>query len=79
MKKIDLHGLDIQEVTSKVLNAIYSLNNSNDDSVELITGKGTGALKLRVEELLDEEGVDWDYYNADGTSFIVYKTYDDEY
>ncbi|RMA79075.1 Smr domain-containing protein [Metamycoplasma subdolum] len=64
VKKIDLHGLSVSQATAKVLNALFEFNeDSYLDFLDIMVGNGTGALKLQVETLLEEEGYSFTYLN----------------
>ncbi|MBU4691207.1 Smr/MutS family protein [Mycoplasma zalophi] len=74
VRVIDLHGYTVQKATAAVLNALFEFN--NDDytrSLEIITGNGTGSLKLLVADILDKEGYYWKYNNSQQSSIIVLK------
>ncbi|AWX69754.1 hypothetical protein [[Mycoplasma] anseris] len=70
----DLHGLDENQATAVVLNAIYELENDYYmNYFDLLIGIGTGTLKLVVENLLDEEGYSFVYLNKNCSKMRVYK------
>ncbi|QJR44423.1 Smr/MutS family protein [Mycoplasma miroungirhinis] len=74
MKIIDLHGYNITKATAAVLNALFEFdNNSYENSLEIITGNGTGSLKLLVSDILDKEGYYWKYNNSQQSSILVLK------
>ncbi|MGL4343370.1 MAG: Smr/MutS family protein [Metamycoplasmataceae bacterium] len=57
--ELDLHGLSVVEATSRVVSALFSFEEQDyEDELIIICGKGTGAIKISVIEILDEE----DYY-----------------
>lgn len=69
---IDLHGYNVEETTSMVLNALFHFENDPFDSVlKIITGKGSGAVKLTVLNLLDEEN--WIYHDQ-GHSIAIFRS-----
>ncbi|MCU4117425.1 Smr/MutS family protein [Mycoplasma zalophi] len=74
MRVIDLHGYTVQKATASVLNALFEFdNNDYEHSLEIITGNGTGSLKLLVADILDKEGYYWRYNNLQQSSIIVLK------
>ncbi|WP_373435402.1 Smr/MutS family protein [Metamycoplasma equirhinis] len=74
-KQIDLHGLRTSEAISTVLNALYELENDspNQNYLDIVVGVGTGALRLSVEELLDNENYRYEFTNSNKSSIRVYK------
>ncbi|MBN0919107.1 Smr/MutS family protein [[Mycoplasma] gypis] len=73
IRRVDLHGLDVQKATAVILNALYAFENSYDTRMIIVTGKGTGSLANLVEEILDQERFDWEYENSQHSAFIIYK------
>ncbi|AZG68615.1 Smr/MutS family protein [Mycoplasma struthionis] len=62
--ELDLHGLDTIEASSQTLLALYEFKNDEyNDTMDIIVGIGTGALRLTVEEILDKEGYRYSYLN----------------
>ncbi|WP_406616817.1 Smr/MutS family protein [Mycoplasmopsis adleri] len=73
MKKrhvVDLHGLTVQEALSKVMLAWDDAFENYCDELQVITGKGSGALKTSVEDMLIKEGHQY-YEEPDTSSFII--------
>ena len=58
--KIDLHGLSINEATAKIMTALDEF----DYTLEIITGKGTGALRTLAENIAIQEN--YEYENIEG-------------
>ena len=53
--KLDLHGANINKATSMVLNKFYDFDSYDyEDELVIVCGRGTGALILLVEQLLNE-------------------------
>lgn len=74
-KVLDLHGYDISKATAVVMNALYELKNSeyDHDYIDIITGNGTGALKLQVESILEKEQCNFYFLNESRSIIRVYK------
>ncbi len=74
---IDLHGLTVAEATSMVLSSLLSFDNSSfDNTLTIITGKGTGALMNAILTLLEQEGRD--FYILNPGSIVVNKKHENE-
>ena len=74
-KILDLHAKSIDEATAKVLNTFFEFDqNSYENELHIMVGKGTGALKECVESLLEEKESDYEYtYDDIRSTFIVRK------
>lgn len=72
---IDLHGLNVEEATAVLMNALFSFSSSFDYKLEIITGKGEGILKMTVLNILDDEGYE---YKSEEGRVIVYKSEDED-
>jgi len=55
--KIDLHGLDVNQATAKIITALDEF----DYTLEIITGNGTGALRTLAEDIVVQENYDFEY------------------
>lgn len=77
--KIDLHGLQIESATSKITLAIEEFLQNNNSELIIITGKGTGALKVITENILDSY-TDLEYFQEnDGGMYRVLKIQNEEF
>lgn len=74
-KLLDLHGLSTEEAYAKVQCKFFEFDeNIEDEELLIMVGKGTGAMKIVVEDLLDEKSFDYDYeYNENSSTFIITK------
>ena len=71
--KLDLHGADINKVTSMVLNKFYDFDSYDyEDELVIVCGRGTGALILLVEQLLNENSYKYDY-ELNNYTFYIWK------
>ncbi len=61
MKVLDLHGCTTDEVWDKVDQFIYSSQQKGLQKVQIMTGKGTGAVKKSVLDYLKKGGYPWHY------------------
>ncbi len=53
---LDLHGLNVEEATSKITLELFSFkNNEYETELKVITGKGTGTLQITFLDLMDQE------------------------
>lgn len=68
-KTIDLHKLNVEQATSKVILALSEAQEKKLSSLEIITGYGSGALRARTIELLESENLT---YIEEGPMVIVY-------
>ncbi|WP_406616117.1 Smr/MutS family protein [Mycoplasmopsis hyopharyngis] len=76
--KIDLHGLQIESATPKITLAIEEFLNSNNSELIIITGRGTGALKVITENILDSY-VELEYFQENnGGVYRVTKIQNEE-
>jgi len=55
--KIDLHGLDVNQATAKIITALDEF----DYTLEIITGNGTGALRTLAEDIVVQENYDFEH------------------
>ncbi|MDC8911613.1 Smr/MutS family protein [Metamycoplasma hyosynoviae] len=56
MLTLDLHGMDVFKATAVVINKIYEFEeNEWAFQLNIICGKGTGALRNLVEDILERE------------------------
>ncbi|MGV2393465.1 UNVERIFIED_CONTAM: Smr/MutS family protein [Campylobacter lari] len=69
-KIIDLHGLTVDEAIAQVSFELSFIENYDGGQIELIVGKGTGTLKVVVEDYLIKH--DFNYKFTAYDSFIVY-------
>lgn len=51
----DLHGLSVNEATSRLFIILESFEESNESVIKIITGKGENILKNLVEDFLYKE------------------------
>jgi len=66
-----LHGVDINKATSMVLNKFYDFDSYDyEDELVIVCGRGTGALILLVEQLLNENSYKYDYELNNYTFYI---------
>lgn len=72
MKVIDLHGLEVEDLIKVVSNVIYEFKLEKVQKIHFITGKGTGALKTSLENLLDSEGIYYSVHNNGGLYEIAF-------
>lgn len=74
-KLLDLHGLSTEEAYAKVQCKFFEFDeNIENEELWIMVGKGTGAMKIVVEDLLDEKSFDYDYeYNENSSTFIITK------
>lgn len=71
--KLDLHGVDINKATSMVLNKFYDFDSYDyEDELVIVCGRGTGALILLVEQLLNENSYKYDY-ELNNYTFYIWK------
>lgn len=71
--KLDLHGADINKATSMVLNKFYDFDSYDyEDELVIVCGRGTGALILLVEQLLNENSYKYDY-ELNNYTFYIWK------
>ncbi|MDZ7293585.1 Smr/MutS family protein [Mycoplasmopsis pulmonis] len=79
LKVVDLHGLDQQDALGKIINLLFDLENSDDQKVLVITGRGYGVLKQTLEQILDEQDYYYEIQN-NGGAYLIYakheKTFD---
>ena len=54
--KIDLHGLDVNQATAKIITALDEF----EYTLEIITGKGTGALRTLAEDIVIQENYNYE-------------------
>ncbi|VEU72827.1 recombination and DNA strand exchange inhibitor protein [Mycoplasmopsis gallopavonis] len=54
-KQVDLHGLETDEAVIIAYQHLLEFQKNQIDSLVFITGKGTGALKTVIANLLDKE------------------------
>ena len=58
-KLLDLHGLSTEEAYAKVQCKFFEFDeNIEDEELLIMVGKGTGAMKIVVEDLLDEKSLE---------------------
>ena len=71
--KLDLHCADINKATSMVLNKFYDFDSYDyEDELVIVCGRGTGALILLVEQLLNENSYKYDY-ELNNYTFYIWK------
>lgn len=70
-KKVDLHGMNINEATAAVVLAISEAENNRIDTLEFVTGLGVGILSLTVEQLLDSYNLPYTIEN-NKASYVVH-------
>ncbi len=72
--ELDLHGLSVEEATSKILLELMSFT-SNEYETELlvITGRGTGAMQTTFLNMMDEYH-DLHCVEINSGSYLVTKT-----
>ncbi|WP_412031641.1 DNA mismatch repair protein MutS [Metamycoplasma buccale] len=74
IKEIDLHGQDINKATATISLALFEFEQDDYKKyLDIIVGNGTGALKIRVVEILDKENYQYDYLNLNHSIIRVYK------
>lgn len=59
----DLHGMQVQEMVAFVSTKLISLELGDVSSIDFITGVGTGALKLEIEQLFKEHNLKYEIIN----------------
>ncbi|MDK2819293.1 MAG: Smr/MutS family protein [Mycoplasmataceae bacterium] len=74
--ELDLHGLNVEEATSKIEMALYSLDTSiNDNELIVITGKGSGTMNMTFLNIIEK----YDNYNCQEISsrnaYLITKKY----
>ncbi|MGP1451267.1 MAG: Smr/MutS family protein [Metamycoplasmataceae bacterium] len=79
-KEINLHYLNVNEATPIIYNSLLEFKNDNFIyELNIITGKGTGALKLTVLEILDKDFPNLKYIEQNnGGSILVRKFNNDD-
>lgn len=70
MYKIDLHGHNVEQAIGKLTSTIYLAELNGHDVIEIVAGKGTGAMQVTVEEFLSSGGYDFER-QRDGV-YVVY-------
>lgn len=71
--KLDLHGANINKATFMVLNKFYDFDSYDyEDELVIVCGRGTGALILLVEQLLNENSYKYDY-ELNNYTFYIWK------
>ena len=71
--KLDLHGANINKATSMVSNKFYDFDSYDyEDELVIVCGRGTGALILLVEQLLNENSYKYDY-ELNNYTFYIWK------
>ncbi|WP_036452890.1 Smr/MutS family protein [Mycoplasma buteonis] len=70
MKTVDLHGLESQEASIIVLKEILSFKKGLIDELFLVTGHGTGILKVTVEDLLRKNDLNYKLSNNSGAFYL---------
>ncbi len=54
--KLDLHGLNVEEATSKITLGLFSfIQDDYETELTVITGKGTGTIQTTFLNLMEEE------------------------
>ncbi|MBU4690681.1 Smr/MutS family protein [Mycoplasma sp. ES3157-GEN-MYC] len=72
---IDLHGFSVEEATSRILLALQYAEEQDYDYLDIITGHGTGAMKVTVENLLNEENYDYSIIRDGCYRVLIYGTF----
>ncbi|QGZ97286.1 hypothetical protein GE118_00510 [Mycoplasma sp. NEAQ87857] len=86
MIEVDLHGLTSEQAMIEVMEYIYDFKNHKYESILFITGKGTGILKVSLEQLLEKNNISFQVVNKGGAyliqdlanSYTYNNEYDDE-
>lgn len=69
--EIDLHGLNVEEATSKIEMALFSFEmNETNNEIIFITGKGSGTINLTFLEIIDNYG-NFNYYKLNNRDAYV--------
>ena len=75
MREIDVRGLRVDEVDDRVIQAIDAAIRADLREVRIIHGKGTGALRSRVGEMLKKDtrvqGIRLGAWNEGGAGVTV--------
>ncbi|VEU60832.1 Smr domain-containing protein [Mycoplasmopsis bovigenitalium] len=71
--KIDLHGNNVEQAISKLILGLFQAKEQDYDYLEIITGKGTGAMQVTVEQFLEDENLEY-YIEREGC-YIVNLSY----
>ncbi|WP_051630133.1 Smr/MutS family protein [Mycoplasma simbae] len=75
--RIDLHGYNVEQAISRIILGMLNAQDQGYDNVLIITGNGTGAMKLTVEEYLTSENIDFEIIQEG--NYLVWIEYEDEY
>ncbi|UVD81580.1 DNA mismatch repair protein MutS [Mycoplasma iguanae] len=77
--EVELHYLTEQEAYGPILNALFEMeNDQNIISILFITGKGSGAMKTVLENVLEENSYEWFFENNNTGAYRVYRKNRDE-
>ncbi|VEU75278.1 Smr domain-containing protein [Mycoplasmopsis maculosa] len=69
-KLIDLHGCTIDEAIAKVSFELAFIDNLENFTFEIIVGKGTGTLKIFIENYLIDNNFNYSYDENYNSFFI---------